>query len=156
MSAAVQIDPQIARRERIKAIHVLKKQLGLDDDTYRAMLVKITGKDSSAKMNSGEQRGVLDEMRRLLNGHAWPGAKMRPAGDAAAAPPGASQLAKIRAIWADLREMGALKDASEKALRSFARRVTGRDAIEWLSAADANKVIEGLKSWQARARASSI
>ncbi len=152
MNANSQIDSAIARRERIKAIHVLKKQLGLDDETYRLMLRKITGKDSSAAMNSGEHRGVLDEMRRLLNGHAWPSARVRPPGDAAATP-GAGQLAKIRALWADLREAGALKDGSDRGLRQFVRRVTGRDAIEWLSAADANKVIEGLKSWLARTRA---
>jgi phage gp16-like protein len=147
-----QIDSAIARRERLKAIHVLKKQLGLDDETYRAMLRKITGKDSSAVMTSGEHRGVLDEMRRLLDGHASPSARVRSPGDAAGAPC-AAQLAKIHALWADLREAGALKDASERALRQFARRVTGRDALEWLAAADANKVIEGLKSWLARTRA---
>ncbi len=144
------------RRAQIAAIHVRAKQLGLQEDVYRALILKITGgKNCAGALNSGERIAVLDEMRRLIEGHAWAPPRLRTVGDApggAPAPgaPGAAQLAKIHALWNELRKAGALKDPSERALRLFARRITGRDALAWLSADDANKTIEGLKSWLAR------
>ena len=38
----------------IGMIHVAKIQLGLDDDTYRALLIDLTGKDSCSRMTPKE------------------------------------------------------------------------------------------------------
>lgn len=45
------------------AIHVAKKQLGLDDDTYRAKLEIITGKSSTKGMTDDERQAVLTVFR---------------------------------------------------------------------------------------------
>lgn len=34
----------------VGAIHIAKNQLGMDDETYRAVLMRVTGKDSCTKM----------------------------------------------------------------------------------------------------------
>ena len=47
----------------IAAMHVAKKELGLDDETYRAALVQVTGKSSSAAMSEAERQKVLEHFR---------------------------------------------------------------------------------------------
>ena len=55
-----------ARRKRgIQAIKAAQRQLGLDDDTYRAMLQGQTGKRSAAELSVREQSKVLDYLRGL-------------------------------------------------------------------------------------------
>jgi phage gp16-like protein len=53
------------RRQQLARIHVAKKQLQLDDDVYRAVLSRITGKGSSADMDGRERNLVLAEFARL-------------------------------------------------------------------------------------------
>ena len=48
----------------IAAIHVAKKQLGLDEDTYRAKLRLIVGKDSTKAMSEAERQKVLEALRK--------------------------------------------------------------------------------------------
>lgn len=43
-----------------------------------------------------------------------------------------------------------VRDASDKALRSFVQRQTGVKALEWLSTEQATAVIEALKAWHKR------
>lgn len=61
------------------------------------------------------------------------------------------QAKLIRALWADLAAFGALRNSSEKALRRLIKKVTGKDALGWLTATDANQMIEALKAMKARA-----
>ncbi|MBF0546202.1 MAG: regulatory protein GemA [Candidatus Riflebacteria bacterium] len=51
---------------QIKAIKAAQKQLGMDDDTYRAMLVNLAGVDSSTKLDFAGRMRVLD----FLNGRS--------------------------------------------------------------------------------------
>lgn len=50
------------RNQRLAAIHVAKKTLGLDDDTYRDLLAQVTG-ERSAKQLGDEQ--LIDVLKRL-------------------------------------------------------------------------------------------
>ncbi|MFW2176637.1 MULTISPECIES: gp16 family protein [unclassified Moraxella] len=55
-----------AQKERgrlITLIHVAKNELGLDDDTYRAMLTNTTGKTSSKDCTLPQLRSVLDTLK---------------------------------------------------------------------------------------------
>ena len=62
------------------------------------------------------------------------------------------QARLIRCLWADLKAFGALRDSSEEGLADFIRRATKVDSIRWLTAPQANVVIESLKQWQRRIR----
>lgn len=53
------------RRAQIAKIHLAATQLGLDDDTYRGLLRRVTGKDSTARMTTVERDQVISELRRL-------------------------------------------------------------------------------------------
>ena len=68
-----------ARRKKvIAAVHIARQQLGMDDDTYRALVRRVSADHgaevaSSAKCSDRQLCAVLDEMRR--KGAQAPGAK---------------------------------------------------------------------------------
>ncbi len=160
-------DPR--RQAAIAKIHVAKKALRLSDELYRAIIARVTGgKRSSAALDAAERGRLLDELRRLgfqsarspvrdlaslvksHRGTASSGRGKQPEAWVAHEPHGAAQARKIHLLWRKLGRAAKLRDASERGLRHFVRRQTGRDALEWLSAIEANDVIEGLKGWQRR------
>jgi phage gp16-like protein len=160
-------DPR--RRAAIAKIHVAKKSLRLSDELYRAIIARVTGgKRSSAALDAAERGRLLDELRRLgfqsneprnvelasrvrsHDGIAANGRAKQPESSIAHEPHGAAQARKIHLLWRKLGKGAKLRDASERGLRHFVRRQTGCDALEWLSAKEANDVIEGLKAWQRR------
>ena len=59
------------RKKELAAIHLGKKQLGLDDELYRDMLEDLTGKRSAGDMTQAERRKVLDEMRKDTGGKVY-------------------------------------------------------------------------------------
>lgn len=52
------------RHARIIAIKAAQRQLGMDDATYRTMLVAQTGKSSATELTLPEMARVLDHLRR--------------------------------------------------------------------------------------------
>lgn len=85
------------RRARIVAIKASVRQIGMDDDTYRAMLVQVTGKASCAELGLGQLGDVLDHLR--AKGAISPThGRRRPVPAEDRAP----LLAKIDALLADL------------------------------------------------------
>ena len=121
-------------------LHIAKKELGLADDDYRAVMARVTGKTSSKDCSDGEIDRVLTEFKRL---------GFKPAKPYSAKP----HVRKIYALWTALEKAGALSDASRKALASFCERQTGVTSPDWLTPPQANKVTEGLKSWLKRVEA---
>lgn len=53
------------RRIQIGRIKMGQKALDMDDDTYRALLQRVTGKTSSTQMTPAERNLVLGELARL-------------------------------------------------------------------------------------------
>lgn len=53
------------RARDLARIHLAKKELGLDEETYRSLLKATTGKDSASGMAPGERWKVLLELGRL-------------------------------------------------------------------------------------------
>ena len=139
-------------------IHIAKKQIGLDDVAYRALLHRITEKTSAGKMNHREQLQVLAEFKRL----GW---KARPTGfvksmDEALKKRGgkarfrkASTNPHIRKVWAlgkELDNQGYWKLPWKKAVALFVKKETGIDDPDWLDTKQASQVIEALKAILAR------
>ena len=131
------------KRQLIKLIHVAKSKLGMDDDSYRAILAQHgRGMTSSKDLSVVELDAVLGHMKRC-------GFKVIRAGKSRAMDTG-GQLSKIRALWLDLHAFGSVRDPSEKALAAFVHRMTGVEALQWLTGQQASKVIEELKRWRQR------
>ena len=52
------------RTKQLAQIHIAKKELGLDDDTYRALLFDVAGVDSSSKLNESQRYAVLKRFKQ--------------------------------------------------------------------------------------------
>jgi len=58
-----------SRNGLIAKIKIAQKELAIAEEAYRAMLLRITGKNSCAVMDIGELERVADEMSRLRLRH---------------------------------------------------------------------------------------
>ncbi|MBH8611917.1 regulatory protein GemA [Pseudomonas mohnii] len=134
------------RLRLIKLIHVARRELRMDDDTYRLMLAGMTGLDgatSTADLSVPNLLRVLERLKQRGFTVRPNKVKKRPLADDV-------QSKKIRSLWLALHGLGAVRDPSEAALASFVLRMTRVSALQWLSTAQASRVIENLKQWQSR------
>jgi phage gp16-like protein len=131
--AAAQKTPEDRRRAELGKIHLLAKQLGLEEFDRRQMYRAQTGKDSAAAMTPAERGRVLAHLSRAA------GVKTR-------ADTSRERLGrKIEAIKADLN----LTDAY---LDEVARRITGIDSWKWCNAGQKRKLVAALTYHQRRKR----
>lgn len=130
-------------------IHIAKKQLGLDDDTYRAVLLRVVGKESSRDMSAAEHGRLLAEFERL--GFNPASKAPRKGGKVPAKSLAGPYAKKLQALWIAGWNLGLIFDRQDSALLAFVSRQTGIERTDWLrDAASAQKAIEALKSWLAR------
>ncbi len=123
------------RRAQISAIHVAKSQLQLDDETYRALIARVsaehgTAVSSSADLTAKQRTAVLDELRRL--GAKGPAkGKGRRVGQYPGKPANFAQLpemiTKIEAQLADMKLPWSYADA-------IAKRMHQVDFVAWCKA----------------------
>lgn len=126
----------------IAAIHVARKTLGLDEDTYRDALRQVTGKSSAGDMSEAERQRVLERFRQLGFKPASTGSRKRLEGRFAG---------KLQALWIAAWNLGLVRDRDDRALLSFVKRQTGIDHVRFLRhGEDAAKAIEALKGWLER------
>lgn len=130
------------RLQLIRLIHVAKRELKMDDDTYRSILSKIGNRLSAKEMSVSELDRVLEHLKQA-------GFKVRPKqGTIPLATDPQSKM--IRGLWLELADMAVVNDRSENALRNFVVRLTRVDSLQWLTAPQASRVIEHLKKWKTR------
>lgn len=120
-----------SRLLKLKALHVKKRNLGMDDDTYRAKLELITGKRSAKDCSDDE----LD--RALATFHVKQNANT-------------TYTAKVKALWIALWNLGGLEYADDRALDVFVKRQTGKERLGFITAGEANAITEALKDMCAR------
>lgn len=134
------------RLRLIKLIHVARRELRMDADTYRLMLAGMKGlggATSTAELSVPNLLSVLEQLKQK-------GFKVRP--NKAGKRPLADddQSKKIRSLWLTLHDLGEVRDPSEAALAKFVLSMTRVSALQWLSTAQASRVIENLKQWHHR------
>ncbi len=140
-------------RNLIAKIHLAKKDLGFDDDRYRALLMGVTGKSSCRDMTYLELVDVLDAFFKegfvvTVKAKRPPLAPPRKGGDTAKRKientPGQKKIFKL---WFLLADAG-FTNRGARYLNAFIKKQTGIEAIEWVkSAKDERAVIEALKGW---------
>jgi len=135
-----------SRKAMVAKVHIARKELALDEGTYRAVLRRVTGSESTAACTDAQLEAAIAEFRRL----GW-----KPKAGAKRGRSAKPYVRMIYGIWGDLKPY--LADGSEDALRAFVQRQTksrltpqGISAPEFLDGPQANRVIEGLKAWLAR------
>ncbi|MDR1300971.1 MAG: regulatory protein GemA [Treponema sp.] len=129
------------RKTLIQLIHIGRAHLGMDDDTYRVFLSGVCGKDSAATMSEGELNQVLAGMRKLGFAPGPKGVRPEERGSATLA-----QLEYIKGMW-----HRCARNKSERALGVFVKRITGVDALRFLTVKTAQKVILALQDMQHQA-----
>ena len=134
---------KIPRTKLIQLIHVAKRELSLDEETYRETLEQTTGKASLKEMTDAQLQAVLD--------------RLKTAGFSIKSKTGTNKLADdvqsklIRHLWLMLFDAGEVRNSSELALAAFVKKQTGVDALQFLSTESADRVINRLRNWCKRA-----
>jgi phage gp16-like protein len=142
----------------VAAIHVLKNQLQLADDDYRALLRQLTaqaggaGKDSCSAMTDRERAGVRAHMEALAE-RMGVGRKRRPMTRVQfeqARRKATPKERKVWALWHQLARDGRVQDVSARALNAWVTRQVSVSALEFCTDAQLDALIEALKHWELR------
>lgn len=123
------------RNLQLSKIHIAKKDLGLDDETYRALLMRIAGVRSAKDLNPRQIGFVLAEFSRL----GWQSTTQQKSGRKApvAAVDRQKLMGKVEAFLAEANRSWAYADGM--ALRMF--KV---ERVEWLDPGQLHKLIAAL------------
>jgi len=129
------------RAAQIRTIKVAVKQLGLDDETYRALLLRVTGKSSCAQMSDGERGKVLDALKAQgfelapktsVVHHRPRDTRREPKADTT------RMLRKVEALLADAKRPWDYAHA-------MARHMFGVDRLEFLRGGQLHKLVAALQ-----------
>jgi len=134
----------IDRRNMLAKVHIAKKDLALDDATYRDIIDRVSGgrTDSAGKLAFAQLNDLLTEFKRL----GWK-PKAAALGRGAAKDP---QSRMIRGLWIELADAGVVRDRRESALRAYVKRMTNRDDLRFCDGHEKHQLIEALKAWGGR------
>lgn len=140
-------DTAARRRAQLATAHMMAARLALDTDTYRALLERLTGKNSMAKMDFSERRKVLDELRRLSGDTARRMRRMVP-------PPGAPAGVReeLAAMIGKLEAMVSELDLSWAYVDGMSKRMFHVDRAQWCTAEQLHKLVAALSFHQRRKR----
>lgn len=131
------------RRSLIAKVHIAKAQLGLSEDDYRAVMLRVTGEMSAARCTDAQLVDLLKE----FGGQGFTAKAKKPG----ARPADHPVARKARALWISLHQLGAIDDPRETALEAFAQRQLGVAKLQWADQAQGYKAIEALKAIATRA-----
>ncbi len=143
------------RQADLQKIHIAKKQLGLSEDDYRAAVsLASKGKtDSAGELDAQGRAALLAHFKRSGFKPRKTATKSRqsakpdlPIGD------DREQVKKIRSLWIELHEFGAVRNSSEASLAAYVKRIKGKEHPKFLDIDEASDVIEQLKKWLDRTR----
>lgn len=124
----------VSKRDLAK-IHIARKDLGLDEETYRALLMRVAGVDSAAQLKVRKVAAVLDEFQRL----GWKPRKPARAGRASPRPALSREalVSKIEAQLAEAARPWAYADA-------LALRMFQVERVEWLDVDQLRRLVAAL------------
>lgn len=122
-----------------RKIHVLARELGMDDDLLHEYVSMITGKESLRELSTLDAIRVIDGME---------GKKGYAAGDRISY----RQERFIETLMGQLGWTDADGAPDKKRLDGFVRKQYGLEDSRWMTRGIASKVIEGLKNLKARQR----
>lgn len=132
------------KNKKIAMIKIAQNQLNIDDETYRAILNRLTGKTSCKYMNFLELNRVLDEMIKK-------GFVVKPKNPTHSTPIKTAKYItsderdKVLSLWIALADIGAVRNRSDQALAAYCKKLTVK--AHWHFSDDYIPVIEGLKGW---------
>lgn len=124
----------MSRNPALAKIHIAKKELAMDDDTYRAMLQSIAGVSSSKDLTDAGVTKVLAHLQRC----GWKPKAAAKAGKKPSVGRGRQALVgKVEALLAEAKRPWDYADA-------MAKRMFGVDKTDWLDAEQLVKLVAAL------------
>lgn len=141
------VDSAGGRRADLAAIHVAKKALGWDDDTYRDILWTVCQVRSSGDLDFAGRKRLLAHLS-ACQAQMAPQAQPKPARPAKAA-----WLPQHRLMWSrwqQLADAGLVESRAGSALESWVYRQTGVNKLVWLNDKQRDLVLASLKRWLER------
>lgn len=131
------------RRADIARIHIYAQQLDMADDTYRALLLRITGQQSCTAIDASGRAAVIAEMLRLGATDKSPQRAQR------GKPKGLDRSPYLRKIGALLADAGRPWEYAH----ALARRMCRVDRLQFAREADLRKIVAALAIDAQRQRA---
>lgn len=128
----------------ISLIHVAKNQLGLDEETYRAVLGQ-AGVKSSKDIKHVDQFNLVMANMKTLGFQKAPATK-RPKWNDDWWRCSDAQRGKIEVLWANVA-----RTPTEPALRRMVARIIHVDSPAWITSEQASKVIIALRAMAVQA-----
>jgi phage gp16-like protein len=121
------------RKTLIARIHIAKKDLGLDDDTYREMLNAATGQTSCKDMHISDLFKVMEHLKQLGYKSKRSGYGKRPN----PAQGNKALMSKVEALLAD-------RKLHWNYAHSMAKHMYGVEKVDWLESEQLISVITAL------------
>ncbi|MEO0589091.1 MAG: regulatory protein GemA [Pseudomonadota bacterium] len=134
---------QKAHRALQAKVQIAKKDLRLDDDDYRQILLEETGQNSTKKCTVADLERVVSR----FEAKGWQ-SKPKRGGQRKAQHPMAK---KARALWISLYQLGVVRSRDEASLEAFAKRQLKCEKLAWAKQSHGGKLIEALKDMAAKA-----
>jgi phage gp16-like protein len=134
------------RHSRMSAIAIMQKQLGIETDNLRCLMLNTVGKSSRTEMD-------LHELTKVRDALVAKGGKLTAPGGKALAKNADGQERKLRALWLRGAELGILRESSDAALCSWAANSRSPNVTVLLSSLTSRQMhdaIERLKAWLSR------
>lgn len=141
-------------KRHLSLIHIAKKALGLDEDDYRDLLERVTGRRSATEIEPGQLMALQKELRRcgwrgyLLRRDEVPplryqGLKQRPDR------PTPAQLRKLDVLFKTCPGYGTID--GDAALRAFLRKRFNVDDARFLNRKQYESALNGIRQIRKRA-----
>lgn len=147
------LSADLFRRQQLTAIHAEKARLKMDDETYRAVLLRVSAETgckialcSSASMDSVQRAGVLDALREI--GERQFSAQWLALPDAPQ-----NVRAELKAMVGKIAAILAEGNLSWAYAYGTAKKMFDADRIEWLHTGQMHKLVAALIFDQRRRRA---
>lgn len=140
-----------ARARLVKIIHVARRELQLEEDTYRQLLACAGGASSTSDMDLPALESVLAHLKSKgfkVRASVKSGAKTKAKPDRRQ--DSSASARKVRALWLFLADLGVVRDPSERALAAYCKRIAKVDDLHWARPDQMHDLIETLKKWAMR------
>lgn len=126
----------LGRNRDLARIHLAKKELGLEDDTYRELLTNLTGKNSAKDLDARQRWKVLLELGKL-------GARAGTQGQTHQGTPPKPQFSKVGLVKKIEAQLAEAKRPWAYA-HAMAKRMFQVDQVQWCEVDQLRRIVAAL------------
>lgn len=138
------VDQSGARRADLAAIHVAKKALEWDDETYRDVMFTVVRHKSSAELDFAGRKRWLEHLRTCMAQQGLQPAREAPRRGKKAWTP---RHHLLWSLWQRLADAKHISDRTLPALNAWVKRQTQVDSVDFLNVHQLDAVIDAAKRW---------